>query len=160
VLNVNSSQETGTEKDTPQLRPKKIQKRTSHPFINGSVVDASIVVRIFEQLAASLLLSSSYCCATSNLDASTSSSSNMQSRLAQYTAARSSLHESIIDTIGKTPIIKLQRMAPKDVNVYVKLECKNPGGSLKDCLAYGVVEWAEKHGHLKPGQVSELKQVV
>jgi hypothetical protein len=68
----------------------------------------------------------------------------ISSRLALYTTDRSSLHESIIDTIGKTPIIKLQRMAPKAVNVYVKLECDNPGGSLKDRLAYGVVEWAEK----------------
>ena len=38
------------------------------------------------------------------------------------------------------------------VNVYVKLECENPGGSVKDRLAYGMIEWAEKHGHLKPGQ--------
>jgi cysteine synthase A len=36
--------------------------------------------------------------------------------------------------------------------VYVKLESENPGGSLKDRLAYGVIEWAEQHGHLQPGQ--------
>jgi threonine synthase len=108
------------------------------------------------------LLCSSFCFLaafadlSSNLDnTSSTTTASMQSRLAQYTAARSSLHESIIDTIGKTPIIKLQKMAPKGVNVYVKLECENPGGSLKDRLGYGVIEWAEKHGHLKPGQVSE-----
>jgi len=78
----------------------------------------------------------------------------MQSRLATYSAARTSLHESILDTIGRTPIVKLQRLVddPKDVNVYVKLESENPGGSVKDRLAYGVIEWAEKHGHIQPGQ--------
>ena len=73
--------------------------------------------------------------------------------MATYSAARLATHESILDTIGKTPIIKLQRMSPKpDVNVYVKLESENPGGSVKDRLAYGMIEWAEKHGHLRPGQ--------
>jgi cysteine synthase A len=78
----------------------------------------------------------------------------MRSRLATYTTKRTGLHNSIIDTIGKTPIIKLsEKLAPYEgVNVYVKLESENPGGSLKDRLAYGVVEWAEKHGHLQPGQ--------
>jgi threonine dehydratase len=79
----------------------------------------------------------------------------MQSRLAQYAVARHSLHESILDCVGKTPIVKLQKLSPKEgVNVWLKLESENPGGSLKDRLAYGVIEWAEKHGHLKPGQVS------
>jgi hypothetical protein len=79
----------------------------------------------------------------------------MQSRLTQYAAARHSLHDSILDCIGKTPIVKLQNMSPKEgVNVWLKLESENPGGSLKDRLAYGVIEWAEMHGHLKPGQVS------
>jgi cysteine synthase A len=78
----------------------------------------------------------------------------MQSRLAAYTTKRTGLHNSIIDTIGKTPIIKLSdKLVPyKGVNVYVKLESENPGGSLKDRLAYGVIEWAEQHGHLQPGQ--------
>ena len=79
----------------------------------------------------------------------------MQSRLAQYTVARPGLHESILDTIGKTPIVRLRHLSPAGVNVYVKLESENPGGSVKDRLAYGVIEWAEKHGHLKPGQVRE-----
>lgn len=76
----------------------------------------------------------------------------MQSRLAQYSVARAGLHETIIDTIGQTPIVRLQRMAPEGVNVWLKLESENPGGSVKDRLAYGVIEWAEKHGQLKPGQ--------
>lgn len=51
--------------------------------------------------------------------------------------------------------MKLQRLVPeqaKGVNVYVKLENLNPLGSVKDRLAYGSLEWAEHHGHLKPGQ--------
>jgi hypothetical protein len=66
---------------------------------------------------------------------------------------RSAIFENIYDTIGQTPIIKLKHMSPKKgVNVYVKLESENPGGSVKDRLAMGVIEWAEKNGQLKPGQ--------
>ena len=66
---------------------------------------------------------------------------------------RSDIHESIVDTIGNTPIVKLQRMSPKPgVNVFCKLESENPGGSVKDRLALGIIEWAEQHGQLKPGQ--------
>jgi cysteine synthase len=62
-------------------------------------------------------------------------------------------NNSVIETIGRTPIIKLQKMSPKKgVDVYVKLESENPGGSVKDRLALGVIEWAEKHGQIKPGQ--------
>jgi threonine synthase len=69
-------------------------------------------------------------------------------------AKRSSIHESIVDTIGNTPIVKLQRMSPKKgVDIYVKCESENPGGSVKDRLALGIIEWAEKHGQIKPGQV-------
>lgn len=59
---------------------------------------------------------------------------------------------SILETIGKTPMVKLNRMAPPSVNVYVKCEAFNPMGSVKDRLALGCIEWAEKEGHLKPGQ--------
>ena len=62
------------------------------------------------------------------------------------------LHHSIITTVGKTPIIKLKRLSPKGVNIYVKLEAQNPAGSVKDRLAVGMIEWAETHGMLKPGQ--------
>ncbi|SFN40657.1 cysteine synthase A [Dokdonella immobilis] len=61
-------------------------------------------------------------------------------------------YESILDTIGNTPIVKLQRLAPKGVEVHVKVESFNPGGSVKDRLALAVVLDAEKSGKLKPGQ--------
>ena len=62
------------------------------------------------------------------------------------------LHDSILDTIGRTPIVKLHRVAPKHVHLYVKVEAFNPLGSVKDRLAIGVIEAAEKSGALKPGQ--------
>eukprot|EP00934_Nitzschia_sp_Nitz4_P003595 Nitzschia sp. Nitz4//scaffold144_size56818//48568//50020//NITZ4_006547-RA/size56818-snap-gene-0.7-mRNA-1//1//CDS//3329536546//3585//frame0 len=61
------------------------------------------------------------------------------------------LQDSVLDCIGQTPIVRLQRMAPPGVNVYVKCENFNPGGSLKDRLAIGIIEWAEYTGKLKPG---------
>ena len=61
-------------------------------------------------------------------------------------------HESIVTTIGSTPVVKLQRMAPPGVEVFVKLESSNPGGSVKDRLALGLIEWAEQNGKLSPGQ--------
>jgi cysteine synthase A len=78
----------------------------------------------------------------------------MQSSLCSFNdVPRSAIYNSVVETIGRTPIIKLQRMAPDSkADVYVKLESENPGGSVKDRLAIGVIEWAEKHGHLKPGQ--------
>ena len=61
------------------------------------------------------------------------------------------LYDSILDTVGNTPIIKLQRLAPKHATVYVKAESFNPGGSVKDRLALGIVLDAERRGLLKPG---------
>lgn len=61
------------------------------------------------------------------------------------------LYESILDTIGRTPIVKLQRLAPEHVSIYVKVESFNPGGSVKDRLALAVVLDAEARGLLKPG---------
>jgi len=63
-----------------------------------------------------------------------------------------SLHESILDTIGDTPIVKLHRIAPKHVSLYAKVESFNPGGSVKDRLALAIVLDAEQRGLLKPGQ--------
>ncbi|QWP76483.1 cysteine synthase A [Lysobacter sp. K5869] len=63
-----------------------------------------------------------------------------------------SLHESILDTIGDTPIVKLHRLAPKHVTLYAKVESFNPGGSVKDRLALAIVLDAEQRGLLKPGQ--------
>lgn len=62
-----------------------------------------------------------------------------------------SLYNSILDTVGRTPIVKLQRMAPEHVTIYVKAEAFNPGGSVKDRLALSVVLNAEEKGALKPG---------
>ncbi len=61
-------------------------------------------------------------------------------------------YESILETVGRTPVVKLNRMAPAGVNVWVKIEAFNPLGSVKDRLALGVIEAAEKSGELKPGQ--------
>src|SRR5210317_276489 len=63
-----------------------------------------------------------------------------------------SRHNSILETIGRTPIVKLNRIAPEHVNLYVKIESFNPMGSVKDRLALGVIEDAEKSGALSPGQ--------
>ncbi|HOX70899.1 MAG: cysteine synthase A [Dokdonella sp.] len=61
-------------------------------------------------------------------------------------------HDSILETIGNTPVVKLQRLAPKGIEIHVKVEAFNPGGSVKDRLALAVVLDAEKRGALKPGQ--------
>jgi cysteine synthase A len=61
------------------------------------------------------------------------------------------LHDSILDTIGRTPIVKLQRIPPAHVDLYVKVEAFNPGGSVKDRLAIAIILDAERKGLLKPG---------
>jgi cysteine synthase len=61
------------------------------------------------------------------------------------------IHESILDTIGNTPIVRLHRVAPDHVTLYTKVEAFNPGGSVKDRLAIAVILDAEKKGLLKPG---------
>ena len=62
------------------------------------------------------------------------------------------LYASILDTIGNTPAVKINKLGPKHVNLYVKIESFNPMGSVKDRLALGVIEDAERRGELKPGQ--------
>ena len=62
------------------------------------------------------------------------------------------LYDSILDTIGRTPIVRLHRIAPSHVSLYVKVESFNPGGSVKDRLALAVVLDAERRGVLKRGQ--------
>ena len=62
------------------------------------------------------------------------------------------IYDSILDTIGNTPIVKLHRLAPKHVELYVKVEAFNPAGSVKDRLALAIVLDAERRGVLKPGQ--------
>ena len=61
------------------------------------------------------------------------------------------LHDSILDTIGRTPIVRLHRLAPDHVTVYAKVESFNPGGSVKDRLALAIILDAEARGQLKPG---------
>jgi cysteine synthase len=61
-------------------------------------------------------------------------------------------HDSILDTIGGTPLVRLARLAPADVKLYVKVEAFNPMGSVKDRMALAVIEAAERSGALRPGQ--------
>ncbi|OOG63354.1 cysteine synthase A [Rhodanobacter sp. B04] len=62
------------------------------------------------------------------------------------------IYDSILDTIGNTPIVKLHRLAPKHVELYVKVEAFNPAGSVKDRLALAIILDAEQRGTLRPGQ--------
>src|ERR1700722_3057699 len=62
------------------------------------------------------------------------------------------IYDNILGTIGRTPIVRLQRLAPKNVTIYVKCEFFNPASSVKDRLAIAIIEDAEAHGTLKPGQ--------
>ena len=62
-------------------------------------------------------------------------------------------HENILSTIGSTPLVKISNKLNKTKSdIYVKYEGMNPGGSVKDRLALGIIEWAEQHNQLKPGQ--------
>ena len=62
------------------------------------------------------------------------------------------IHDNILQTIGRTPIVRINRLAPDHVTMYVKCEFFNPGASVKDRLAIAIIEDAEKRGTLKPGQ--------
>ena len=62
------------------------------------------------------------------------------------------IHASILDTIGNTPIVRINRLAPPGVEMYVKVEAFNPGSSVKDRLALAIIQDAEARGELKPGQ--------
>ncbi|MBL0214967.1 MAG: cysteine synthase A [Myxococcales bacterium] len=62
------------------------------------------------------------------------------------------IYDNITQTIGRTPIVRIQRLAPAHVTMYVKVESFNPGASVKDRLAIGIIEDAERRGTLKPGQ--------
>jgi len=61
------------------------------------------------------------------------------------------MFNNILDTIGRTPVIKLHKIGPNHVELYVKAESRNPAGSVKDRLAWALIEEAEKQGKLKPG---------
>lgn len=62
------------------------------------------------------------------------------------------IYDNITQTIGRTPVVRIHRLAPPSVTMYVKLEMANPGGSVKDRLALGIIQDAEQRGLLKPGQ--------
>ncbi|HEV7389088.1 MAG TPA: cysteine synthase A [Gemmatimonadaceae bacterium] len=59
---------------------------------------------------------------------------------------------NILETVGKTPVVRINKLAPPNVDLYVKIEAFNPLGSVKDRLALGIIEDAERKGELKPGQ--------
>ena len=61
-------------------------------------------------------------------------------------------YDNILDTIGNTPLVKLNNVAPDGVNIYVKVESFNPMGSVKDRVAKAIIEQAEATGELNPGQ--------
>lgn len=61
-------------------------------------------------------------------------------------------YNTILETVGNTPVVRINNLGPKHVNLFVKVESFNPMGSVKDRLALGVIEDAERKGELKPGQ--------
>ena len=68
------------------------------------------------------------------------------------TTGQKRLFSSIVETVGNTPVIKLNKISPEGVQMYVKVESFNPAGSVKDRLALNIIEAAERSGKLKPGQ--------
>jgi cysteine synthase A len=62
------------------------------------------------------------------------------------------IYNNILETIGNTPVVKINRLAPQGFDMYVKVEAFNPMASVKDRLAIGIIEDAERKGLLKPGQ--------
>ncbi len=76
----------------------------------------------------------------------------MTTRASRTTTGRGRLYDSVVDTIGDTPCIRLNHIAPAHVRVYVKAEFFNPAASVKDRLAISIIEEAERRGDLKPGQ--------
>ena len=62
------------------------------------------------------------------------------------------IYNSILDTIGNTPVVRLNRIAPEHVEMFVKIESFNPMASVKDRLAFAIIDDAERSGALKPGQ--------
>jgi cysteine synthase A len=67
------------------------------------------------------------------------------------TSGRGQTYETVLDTVGNTPAIRVNRLAPDHVSLYVKAEFFNPAASVKDRLAVSIIEEAERSGALKPG---------
>ncbi len=70
----------------------------------------------------------------------------------RQTSGRGRLFDSVLDTVGDTPCIKINNIAPDHVTVYVKAEAFNPAASVKDRLALNIIEAAEREGRIRPGQ--------
>ena len=68
------------------------------------------------------------------------------------TSGRGRLFDSVLDTVGDTPCIRVNNLGPDHVRIYVKAEAFNPASSVKDRLALNIIEAAERNGTLKPGQ--------
>jgi len=67
------------------------------------------------------------------------------------TKGRGRIYDSVLDTVGDTPVIRINNLAPDGVEMFVKVEFFNPAASVKDRLALGIIEAAERSGRLKPG---------
>lgn len=76
----------------------------------------------------------------------------MTSNGSRRTEGQGRLYDSVVDTIGNTPCIRINHLAPAHVRLYVKAEYFNPAASVKDRLAISIIEEAERRGDLKPGQ--------
>src|SRR5947209_8823229 len=76
----------------------------------------------------------------------------MSSPSSRTTSGRKRRFESIVDTIGDTPCVRVNHLAPANIRLYVKAEFFNPASSVKDRLAISIIEEAERRGDLKPGQ--------
>src|SRR5207248_7990413 len=70
----------------------------------------------------------------------------------RQTKGRGRLFDNVVETVGDTPCIRINNLAPKNATMYVKAEFFNPAGSVKDRLALSIIETAERSGTLKPGQ--------
>ena len=77
---------------------------------------------------------------------------DMTAQTIRTTKGRGKLYDSILDTIGDTPVVRINNLAPAGVRIYVKAEFFNPAASVKDRLALNIIEAAERAGTLKPGQ--------
>src|SRR3954469_22363588 len=76
----------------------------------------------------------------------------MDTSTIRQTKGRGRLYDSILETVGDTPTIRINHLGPKGVKIYVKAEAFNPGSSVKDRLALNIIEAAEREGRLRPGQ--------
>ncbi len=75
----------------------------------------------------------------------------------RQTEGRGRLYDSIVDTVGDTPCIRINRIAPEHVSVYVKAEAFNPAASVKDRLALNIIEAAERDGRLTTNAFSTVQ---